>query len=368
MIKDLAVKPIAVSQHDMNFNNLRPVVERTVPEDFVDPAILLAVFDRLAASFADDYAGAGDLRGLLFGTDADAYSPGVAALFQSWEDGQAIPSLPAIIAHAIDSFALDPDAAGTRAALLSAVLAEYPNDLQYHGNAHYRKVVIHTIRLIATHNQMYAGTEEALSGDQVALLLAASCIHDLGHEGGDNLKNGVYTPGLMEQRACDIARPYFEMLGLDRDDIGIIETMVFCTDITFFAGDNSPCLRLKKIFKHVFWDDDSDDISMMLMGKLRRYEDNAPLVLMAMFLHEADIASSAGVGYEQTIHETVNIMEERGVYIAGPKIVLAFLREQLGESMFTQAARRLFGRAMTDVIAQAEQDLQNGRESFYDEA
>ena len=60
-------------------------------------------------------------------------------------------------------------------------------------------------------------------------------------------------------------------------------------------------------------------------------------------------------------------MEERGVTTAGPKTVLAFLREQLGETMFTEAGKQLYGRVMADVIKQAEQDVARGRDTFYEE-
>src|SRR5690606_7708465 len=114
-------------------------------------------------------------------------------------------------------------------------------------------------------------------------------------------------------------------------------------------------------------DDDREDVSMMMMGKLRRYEDNPRLALMAMILHEADIATSAGVSYEQTITETINIMEERGAKTAGPHTVLAFLREQLGETMFTEAGKRLYAETMSKVIAQAEADINRGRQTFYED-
>jgi hypothetical protein len=87
---------------------------------------------------------------------------------------------------------------------------------------------------------------------------------------------------------------------------------------------------------------------------------------MAMILHEADIGTSAGLSYEQTIKETVNIIEERGAKTAGPGIVLAFLREQLGETMYTEAAKQVFGPAMRDIIARAEADVAAGRKTFYE--
>lgn len=351
------------------FDPLRAVAESVMPEAFIDPSALLNRLEELQAVFEGDYGRVSDVRELLLGDDIAAYGTRAAAVFSRWEGEGGGPTLPAMLTHAIEHFGLDPAAPETRAVMMSGVLAEMPNGLQYHGNEHYRKVLFHAIRLIAAHNAMFTKADPArlLNKGQIAELLCAACIHDLGHEGGDNLRDGVYTPGQMEQLAFDIARPYYEALGLDRDRMGEIETMVFCTDITFFAGDNSPCIRMKKIYKHYFWGDNSEDVSMMMMGKLRRYEDNPHLIQMAMMLHEADVGTSAGLSYEHTVKETINIIEERGLKTAGPGTVLAFLREQLGETMFTEAAKQLFGPVMAIVIEQAQQDIQRGRKSYYED-
>lgn len=366
MAQDRAARPDNGHSYYNFFRALQPVIDDTVPE----PSLLLtrealqARAGTLQQVFESDMHRMAEVADLLFGRETAAYGERCSAVFSRWESEGGGPTLTAMVMQAIQHFDLDPNSAPVRAALIAAVLAEVPNDLQYHGNEHYRKVLFHTIRLIAAHNQESAAAM-VLDKDEIAMLLATACIHDLGHEGGDNAREGVYTPGMMEQRAFDLARPYLQATGLAPEVIGQIETLVFCTDITFFAGDNSPCVRMKKIYKHVFWDDHSEDVSIMMMGKLRRYEDNPKLVLMAMFLHEADVGTSAGLSYDRTAAETVAFLAERGITQAGPKTVLAFLRDQLGETMFTDAGKRLFGPVMTQVIEQAEQDILAGRESFY---
>ncbi|MCB9988846.1 MAG: hypothetical protein H6868_05860 [Rhodospirillales bacterium] len=346
------------------FDELKALCLDVPPEGaYTEPSILSLVFDELKAQFGKEYKCLNKASEVLFGPASDNFGAQATEVFLQWEDGDGCVSLPALIAHAITAFDLDVGLPEVKAVFLSSVLAEIPNSLRYHGNEHYRKVLFHAIRLISTHNRLAAGTDDVLSGHEIALLLAASCIHDLGHEGGDNMRDGVYTPGYMEQHAYDLARPYYEALGMDSDSCGEIESMVFCTDITFFAGENSPCVRLKKIYRYMFWGEDNDDVLMMMVGKLRRYADNPKLVLMAMFLHEADIASSAGMSYEWTIRETIKFMEERGMRSAGPKVVLAFLREQLGETMFTDAAKQLYGPVMSAVVEQAEADK---RETYYE--
>ena len=364
MVHDHAAKTRSQHSFFSLFHTMEPVVTNTVPEEgFVSLPTLQQRFDELQNVFESDMHRMTDVSELLFATDIAAYGARCTAVFDRWEKEGGAPTLTAMIAQAIQHFDLDPALPSVKAAFIGAILAEIPNDLQYHGNEHYRKVLFHAIRLVSTHNQSVPENEE-LGSDEIALLLAAACIHDLGHPGGDNAKEGVYAPGLMEQKSFDEARPYFAGVGLDREVIGQLETIVFCTDITFFAGDNSPCVRMKKIYKHFFWGDDSEDVSMMMMGKLRRYEDNKNLILMAMLLHEADIGTSAGLSYDRTISETIAFLEERNITLAGPKTILAFLRDQLGETMFTDAGKQLFGPVMTQVITQAEQDIINGVESF----
>jgi hypothetical protein len=344
------------------------VLEKTMPpvkpEEFIEPAALEGRLHALQAVFDADCARVADCADLLTGDDITAYGMRCSALFDRWEKEKGGPALPALISHAIRHFGFDAEGPEARAMFAAAVLGEMPNSLQYHGNEHYRKVLFHSIRLAARNWQLFPGEKGQLTRDSVAVLLAAACVHDLGHKGGDNLRDDVYTPGYMEQRAFDIARPYLEAVGYDRDRMGEIETIVFCTDITFFAGDNSPCIRMKKIFKHYFWGDEGEDVSTMTMGKLRRFEDNKPLILVAMMLHEADVGTSAGLSYERTVKETIDLMAERAVKAAGPKTVLAFLREQLGETMFTEAGKQIFGPVLKDVIAHAEEDLAAGRTNF----
>lgn len=362
------VPSMTQSNIKQSFQSLLPILENTPVEgDFLTTDTLIAVHKELENRFDDDAKHVESYKTILFDPNIEHYGESVTEIFSEWDDNNNGPRMLAFVAHAIEQFELPIETPLTQSLLLSAVLAEVPNDMQYHGNNHYRKVVFHIIRLISKHNQIFAGKDRVLNKNQITTLLTAACIHDIGHKGSDNLRDGVYTPGALEQKSFDMARPYFEALNIDPDHRSDIETIVFCTDITFFAGDNSPCIRMKQIFRYHFWDDKKQDISMMTLGKLRRYDDNPHLVLMAMLMHEADIATSAGVSYEQTIKETINIMEERGAKIAGPEVVLAFLREQLGQTMFTEAARQIFGKSMDSVIEQAEADVERGRKTFYED-
>ena len=110
---------------------------------------------------------------------------------------------------------------------------------------------------------------------------------------------------------------------------------------------------------------DGEDVESMLIGKLRLFEDNPKLAVMAMLLHEADIATSAGLTYGQSKAETINIMEERGLKTAGPKVLLRFLIEQLDGRMMTPAGQVLFAGQMASIMQQANDDAGAGIETFY---
>lgn len=326
---------------------------------------LAAVLDTIIDNYADDDARITDVSELLFGVDLVAYGARATAVFNRWADEGGGPSMVAMAAHAIDHFNIPHDHPDVGSVLTAALLAEYPNNLLYHGNEHYRKVMFHVIRLMVTHQALQDEKAIKLSEAQIIQMLIAAAIHDLGHEGGDNMRDGIYTPGYMEQRAVDIARPYFQALDLDRDLLAEIETIVFCTDITFFAGENSPCVRMRKIFDYFFVGNvTEDDIGMMMIGKLRRFDENPALSMMAMLLHEADVGSSAGLSYEQSRVETMSIMEERGVMTAGPKMLLAFMTQQLNGNMVTPAGRAVFGPAMQTIMEQAAEEIANGVETF----
>lgn len=350
------------------FDSLTPSMLSNLPDsDFLTKDVLEKTIASLRSNFEDDYKRALEAEELLFSSDVSAYGQNAADYFTKHNDMLDAPKLTGYLALAIEKFGIDVNTPLGISMLAVAILAEVPNDMQYHGNAHYRKVVLHTMRLITKHNEIHENGDLVLTPNEIALLLISACIHDLGHQGGDNLRDGFYTPGAMEQHSFDLAFPFLEEIGLDRDDTDQIETLVFCTDITFFAGENSPCVCMKQIYKHYIWNDDKKEVGMMMIGKLRLFYENPKLALMAMILHEADVGSSAGLCYEQTITETISFMDERGMNTAGPNIVLAFLRDQLGETMFTEAGKQIFGPAMLEVIKKAEEDIKNGRENFYDD-
>lgn len=350
-----------------SLDDIKATAESVIPhEQGYDVADILQSADRLKQSFEKDYGRLEELSELLFSDEIAAYGDRCTAVFERWEKEGGGPSLLAMLAFAWDEFSFPADTVTGRCAVMAAIMAEVPNDLQYHGNEHYRKVLFHTIRMAGVQRGLSCAKNRLENDEDARILMIAAAIHDLGHEGGDNLRDGIYTPGYMEQKAYDMVAPYFEALGMDYDLLKTLQTLIFTTDITFFAGDNSPCVRMRRIYDYYFHDDGNEDVLNYMIGKLRLFDENPGLALMAMMLHEADIATSAGLSYEQSIKETIDIIEERGMKSAGPRVLLAFLQEQLEGGMKTESARILFSGAMETIMAQAQADLQSGRETFYE--
>lgn len=353
---------------DWAFSVLKTLLPRAVDgavETWLHPHDLNALISELLDRHFESVSRMADMGDVVFGDDVSAYGEQISKVFRQWDDVGSGPSLVAMVAAAIDHFGIPHDHPVVPATIMAAVLAEYPNTLLYHGNDHYRKVLVHLIRLLATNQGVDDGKTVRFNDAQILNILIAACIHDLGHRGDDNMRNGIYTPGYLEQQSVDLARPFLMAVGLTDDDMADVETVVFCTDITISAGDHSPCLRMKRIFNYFFVGGVSDhEFGMMSVGKLRRFYDNPALAQMAMMLHEADIGSSAGVSYEQSRLETAAIMAEQGGRTAGPKNLLVFLTQQLDGQMSTAAAQSVFGPAMRDIIARANEDVESGIEKF----
>ncbi|MDE2006730.1 MAG: hypothetical protein KGI51_09205, partial [Rhodospirillales bacterium] len=160
-------------------------------------AALRRMLRRLAAEPA------ADRTGLPFRFDpalpAPAAGRALAALHRRM--ARAGPSLPALLAGAFDAAGLGPEVAERRLAMFGAVLAHATPAPRFHNARHTREVVADAIWLAAA-------TPGFGAADQALLLLAAT-IHDLGHDGGTNLRpDGAgrmrMMPCLLEDRALGL--------------------------------------------------------------------------------------------------------------------------------------------------------------------
>jgi hypothetical protein len=268
---------------------------------------------------------------LIFGEVTGAYGPALSRLFDTWP----APSAAALALFAAGRLGIAPEHHLFPALIGAALLADVENPLPYHGNDHYKKVLLQTLRLIATQNA--PGLAPPFTQQQTMLLMIAACIHDLGHDGRGN--GGVRYR--LERAALDAARPYLEAAGLAEGDWRDLEVMILCTDIAAAEGAASPAQLLRACHRHFAEGAALPD----LPPELARLAGRADLARMAMVLATADIATSAGLSFSEGWKQTQLLSDESG--IAALRTVRAFYGFVSGEIgrtvLMTQAGAEIYG-------------------------
>jgi hypothetical protein len=286
-------------------------------------------------------------------------------LLRQWHLNDS-PTLTAIVCWSIAELeiTLEPDL--LQAVLLSAVLGEVEQDTLYHNNMHFRKVLLQVIRQIAMHNQLFENTPRALSGEQAGLLLLTACIHDIGHDGTGNMVRGVFKQSRLELRSINILEPYLAVCGIKYDDPRgqAIRTMILATDVTPISDAGNPVNQMKAAYRFHFLGDRQKVDSLHLDKDLRVLQKNPQLTLMSLLLHEADIATSAGLTYEITQFETILYRLEVCDDAARPRHVLDFLKNICQRHFLSDAGQKLYGANLARIFAQVETDESHGNEIF----
>lgn len=241
----------------------------------------------------------------------------------------------------------------------AACLGEIPNECKYHNNRHFRKVLLQTLRLIHVHNDIYKDTERALTEKEVILLMIAGSIHDLGHDGLGNTVQGIHKPNRLELQSFLLAEPYLKTAGLNKpEDLDTLKIMILCTDVSPLNSKNNPVNQAKAAYHHHFLE--TQNLKLELHDSLKRLETDPKLAMMSLLLHEADIATSAGIDYETTKQETVAFRKEIEKNDACPEHILDFMNYVCKRQFLTEAGQHLFGANMARIYALAEADFKAG--------
>lgn len=297
--------------------------------------------------------------------DHEAETELTVHLFRHWHLYPESSSLTALCLLGLDLFAPDATLTQLKALLAASVLGEMPNDLPYHNNIHYRKVLLQTLRMVRAHNDTYKGTAKALTADDIVLLMIAACIHDLGHDGHGNTVRGVWEQGKLERQAYDIAVPYLLACGFDKpEELERLRVMILCTDVTPVGDPASAAAQMKAAYRHHFMGFKGRFQSLNLDANLKRLETDADLILMSLLLHEADIATSAGLTYAVTAYETAALMEEIGQETAHPQHVMDFLNLICQRQMLSIAGQELFAANMARIHALTEEAIAAGNHAY----
>ena len=92
-----------------------------------------------------------------------------------WAQNGEPPTMLALMFYALEMFEFDAQEDGLIIpCLVAAVLGEVKNNLAYHNNLHFCKVVFHTMRLIIAHNRIFKETRQLFDKSEIAMLLAAA--------------------------------------------------------------------------------------------------------------------------------------------------------------------------------------------------
>ena len=298
--------------------------------------------------------------------DVSYQSVSTQALLNKWEKAPQLCSAPAMVIVAFERMGItySEDNYPFMAALVAAFLAEVPNELDYHNNMHFRKVLLHTIRMIVAHNRIFAETQNFLDDSAISKLIIAACIHDLGHQAKGNIIDREYHMALTEKRSFRLALPFLESVGLSRQEIDDISVMVMATDASPIGDPVSPSNQLRRAYEYHFGSKEAVD-ALELSDEFKVFEQNSDLCLLAMILHEADIMNSAAVSYEITVQESIALSRELNRTNALPEDTLLFLEKICSGQMLSDSARFLGSDNLRDIMAQVLKDFENGNTSYF---
>ncbi len=288
-----------------------------------------------------------------------------ASLITAWHDGKNCFSTTSLVAYAISK--LDPEnklsAEQKDAMFVAGVLADIPNDLPYHNSLHYRKVLLHVIRMIVAHNYIFDGSENVLNLNSIVKLVIAACIHDLGHQGSSNIIDRKYHMAMTEKRSFSMAEPYLKSAGLADDILSDIRTMIITTDVSPFGDPISPVNQMRSAYEYHFGMGAEED-DLEFSDELKPLIENDRLCLLCMMLHEADIMNSAGISYDMMRTESVAISKEAGEDRAYPEDALLFLNKICKNVMLSDAASYLADANLDVILNTVMKDYKDGNKTY----
>lgn len=284
------------------------------------------------------------------------HTQNIVDLFRSWHNEKA-PSLSVICIFAMEHFGIESEEMKS-CVLTASVLGEVENKVPYHSNMHYRNVTFLLINLIVHHNKIYAGTPDALTKEQIGVLLVAACIHDLGHDGRGNTDGeGVHHPSRVENRSFKLARSYLRKAGCcDKGNLEDIRVLLICTDASPLMDPNNPVSQMKAAYCHHYQGGEKP----VLKDDIAALNDRKDLALMALLLHEADIATSAGLHYNVTKFETQLYRDEVGPDKARPTHVIEFLDRICQKQMLSEAGKKIFAENFEAIYVRTKEAVEEG--------
>jgi len=336
--------------------------EQTWPSaTHLDQAISQSV-DSLEAHLANLHKHAGEL--LKSGQDVQNTTDEIEGIFRRWHIDKNPPSLLSMCIFLLEEMALKPSPDDLNTLIAAAILGQVHNEPAYHNHMHFRKVLAQIMRLIINNNDIYSDTKRALNTYQICLLLSAACIHDLDHDGQGNWIKGVHVEARAEKHSFELAKPYLTAAGCDDAALNALYVMLLTTDVSPLDDPTNPMMQMKSAYRFHFMGEDTKAHSLNLSQELRILEKDKDLATLCLLLHEADIATSAGLTYDITKYETSLIMEEFKGAKAHPSDVITFLNQICQRRFLSDAGQKLFAANIARIYALAESDVESGNEAY----
>lgn len=353
------------------FKNINEHLNTTpVSKDWVSKDVLLETFDDISQNFDNQYKCAFDDIEYIFSDNKDVnyQTDNTVSLLKKWKDDESSVSIFSLVAAALVhlGFSLEENQHYVTPVLMAAMLADAPNPLHYHNNFHFRKVVLHTIRMIVVHNHIWESEKNVLDQNQISLLIMSAAIHDLGHKGDGNIIDRKYHMAKIERRSYDLAYPYLKKSGLSDDGVHDVNIMLTTTDVSPFGDPVSPASQMRRAYEFHYGSssDMGDKGSLMLSDDLCVLAERDSLCLMCLILHEADIMNSAAVDYNITCDESVSVSMELGLVHALPESTLLFLERICAGQMLSDAGRYLGSDNLSKILERVMTDYKTGNKSY----
>lgn len=246
---------------------------------------------------------------MVFEKSIEDFSNRGAAILNQFETNNNWPSLKSLVLKFAERLDIDQQESAFKTLKKAAVLGDIPNNLPFHGNPHFKKVLLSTMRQIVMHDRL-CSPEARLTSSEKCLLMAAACIHDVGHDGKGNMEQLFR----LEQQALDISVPFLKE-GDNQEWLDDLNILVLCTDVSNSPNADSPLIQLKQAYKHYV---DGQGNAPDLMEPLARLKDNPRLCRLAMMFEEADLMPSLVFGYERSLKENRLVAEEIGTQAGAP--------------------------------------------------
>lgn len=356
-----------VPQHLKAIKSLRPLLLNKKLGGWSDQRLLTTAMNNVELHFDMQLKAFEKSTTFMFEADKtmDQRTRDTVDLLRSWHLGEPI-SLSAMVCASIDAMGLKLDSDIYQATLLASLLGEVENSVPYHNNMHFRKVLLQLIRLVVMHNRLFAGTPREISDENVALMMLAACIHDLGHDGTGNMVRGVFKQSRLEQNSINIIGSYLNELGFGHQDtrMDAIRIMILATDVTPINDPGNPVGQTKAAYRFHFLGDNKKVDSLHLAKEMLPLQNNEILTTMALLLHEADVATSAGLTYEITQFETIMYREEICADEARPQHIIDFMDNICQRQFVTNAGQNLFGANFAKIYAQVKGGISQGNHGF----